>query len=150
MAGYDRAQNGAVPDAGAGPTSWKAQVGEGAFSPDFHAASELIGRKWTGAIVRALFHGKSQFRDIADTIPGISDRLLSERLKELLGHGIVERRVDAPGYLLTEKGRDLRRILIEIAKWAHRWREGAGVDNGDDTDEGSVQPNVGAKELHSA
>lgn len=111
-------------------TAWRDQVGAGAFSPDFHAASELIGRKWTGAIVRALFHGKSQFREIAETIPGISDRLLSERLKELLANEIVARREDASGYVLTEKGRALRRILIEIAKWAHRWGPAADTSNG--------------------
>lgn len=101
--------------------AWRQQVGEGAFSPHFHAASELIGRRWTGAIVRALFHGCTRFREIADAIPGISDRLLSERLKELAAHGVVEQLDGRDGYHLTEKGRDLRPILIEIARWAHRW-----------------------------
>lgn len=100
---------------------WARQVGEGAFSPHFHAASELIGRRWTGAIVRSLFHGKTRFREIADAVPGLSDRLLSERLKELKANGIVEPCPDAGGYRLTDKGLDLRRILIEIARWAERW-----------------------------
>ena len=109
---------------GAAARSWRDEVGEGAFSPGFHAASELIGRRWTGAIVRALFHGKGRFREIADAVPGLSDRLLAERLRELAAHGIVEADPDGPGYRLTEKGLDLRRILIEIARWAHRWRVG--------------------------
>lgn len=103
--------------------TWVDEVGDGAFSADFHAASELIGKRWTGAIVRSLFHGKTRFREIADAIPGLSDKLLSARLKELLAHGIIEVEVDGPGYRLTDKGRDLRLILIEIAKWAHRWRK---------------------------
>ena len=105
---------------------WSAQVGGGAFSADFHVASELIGKRWTGAIVRSLFHGKTRFREIADAIPGLSDRLLSERLKELVAIGIVEPVPEAVGYRLTEKGLDLRRVLIEIARWAHRWRAADG------------------------
>ena len=105
-----------------GGDEWRAVVGDGAFSPHFHAASELIGRRWTGAIVRALFHGRTRFGEIAEAVPGLSDRLLADRLRELAAHGIVEREADGPGYRLTEKGRDLRVILIEIAKWAERWR----------------------------
>ena len=106
---------------------WSDEVGEGAFSPDFHAASELIGKRWTGAIVRSLFHGKTRFREIAEAVPGLSDKLLSARLKELMAHQIIEAVDIGPGYRLTEKGQDLRLILIEIAKWAHRWR----VDDSD-------------------
>lgn len=101
-------------------------VGAGPFDPAFHHASELIGRRWTGAIVRALFHGKTHFRQIADAVPGLSDRLLSERLRELVAHGVVARAEHGPGYRLTAKGQDLRRILIEIARWAHRWRDEPG------------------------
>lgn len=105
------------------PADWSAQVGEGAFDPAFHAASEVIGRRWTGAIVRSLFHGKTRFRVIADAIPELSDRTLSARLKELQRHGIVAADPSGRGYRLTEKGRDLRPILVELAKWAHRWRD---------------------------
>ncbi|MCK0167266.1 helix-turn-helix transcriptional regulator [Jannaschia sp. S6380] len=112
------------PDESVEKAAWREQVGDGAFSANFHAASELIGKRWTGAIIRTLFHGKTRFREIADAIPGLSDRLLSERLKELRSHGVIEPRGDGQGYALTEKGRDLRLILREIAKWAHRWREG--------------------------
>lgn len=106
--------------AGEDEDAWRRQVGDGAFSPRFHAASELIGRRWTGAIIRSLFHGCDRFGSIAKAIPGISDRLLAERLRELQAQGIVARGADG-GYALTPKGKELRPILIEIARWAHRW-----------------------------
>ena len=69
------------------------------FCPYFHHAVELIGRRWTGAIVRALQSGLSRFTEMTEVIPGLSDRMLSERLKELEAEGIVERRVipETPG-----------------------------------------------------
>ena len=63
------------------------------FCPAYHEAIELIGRRWTGAILRVLLSGARRFSDITTTIPGLSDRLLSERLKELEGAGIVTRTV---------------------------------------------------------
>nr|WP_299414764.1 helix-turn-helix domain-containing protein [uncultured Sulfitobacter sp.] len=105
------------------PRSWSDQVGDGPFSMTFHEASELIGKRWTGAIIRTLFHGKTRFREIADAIPGMSDKLLSTRLKELEHAGIIRPTDTERGYALTEKGKDLRLILIEIAKWAHRWAQ---------------------------
>ena len=53
------------------------------FCPLYHRAIEIIGRRWTGAIVRALLAGNTRFSQICATVPGLSDRLLSERLKEL-------------------------------------------------------------------
>lgn len=98
------------------------------FCPYFHHAVELIGRRWTGAIVRALQAGLSRFTELTDAIPGLSDRMLSERLKELEAEGIVERRVipDTPvriEYALTEKGRDLSGAMVAISGWASRWHE---------------------------
>lgn len=100
-------------------------IGQGPFSPEFHAASELVGRKWTGAIIYAIFHGRNRFSEIAEAIPGISDRLLDERLKELVRHGILEKQ-DADqgvrgGYQLTEKGLALRTVLIALYSWAMKW-----------------------------
>ncbi len=63
------------------------------FCPQFHHAVELIGRRWTGVIVRALMGGAVRFSDVSASIPGLSDRLLSERLKELESEGIVQRLV---------------------------------------------------------
>jgi DNA-binding HxlR family transcriptional regulator len=61
-------------------------------SPElYHRAIELIGRRWTGAILRSMLAGNVRFSEIRRTVPGLSDRLLSERLKELAAEGPVER-----------------------------------------------------------
>lgn len=123
--GEDRAGSDAAPGSDARGGDWAAEVGRGAFDPAFHAAAELVGRRWTGAIIRTLFHGQHRFREIAEAIPGISDRTLSARLKELSRHGIVGPGPEGRGYALTDKGRDLRLILIELARWANRWKDDA-------------------------
>lgn len=97
-----------------------------AFCPAYHRAVEIIGRRWTGAIVRALLAGVNRFSEIATTIPGISDRLLSERLKQLEAEGIVTRVVhpDTPvriEYRLTEKGRALGAVVAAVSDWAEAW-----------------------------
>lgn len=94
--------------------------------PLFHQAAELIGRRWTGAILQSMQTGASHFSEIARTIPGLSDRLLSQRLKELECQGIVVREVypETPvriEYFLTEKGRALEPVLNEIGIWAEKW-----------------------------
>src|SRR5437660_8299828 len=61
--------------------------------PYYHEAVELVGRRWTGAIVRVLMDGPLRFSEIAQAIPELSDRLLSERMKELEARGVVERNV---------------------------------------------------------
>lgn len=100
-------------------------LGHGPFSPEFHAASELVGRKWTGAIIYAIFHGRCRFAEIAAVIPGLSDRLLDERLKELVRHGILEKQITdteaRPVYRLTDKGLALRGVLIALYAWAIKW-----------------------------
>jgi DNA-binding HxlR family transcriptional regulator len=97
-----------------------------ALCPVYHRAVELIGRRWTGAIVRVLLNGAERFSDIGAAIPGLTDRMLSERLKELEMEGIVIRRVlpETPvriEYHLTEKGRALGSVLDGVAAWAHAW-----------------------------
>jgi DNA-binding HxlR family transcriptional regulator len=97
-----------------------------AFCPRFQRGVEVIGRRWTGAVVRALMGGTRRFNQIADTVPGISDRLLSERLKELEAEDIVERRVvpSTPvrvDYRLTAKGRELVPVFEALGAWAERW-----------------------------
>jgi DNA-binding HxlR family transcriptional regulator len=96
------------------------------FCPKFHKSVELIGRRWTGAILRALLSGETRFSDIAHAIPGLSDRLLSERLKELEAEGVVTRVVypETPvriEYHLTEKGQDLSLVVQAISDWSSRW-----------------------------
>lgn len=95
--------------------------------PDFHAAIELIGKRWTGAIVSALSDGPMRFGELCKAVPGLSDRLLSQRLRELEEAGVVEREVEegAPvkvSYSLTEKGTDLGPAIGELKAWARRWK----------------------------
>jgi DNA-binding HxlR family transcriptional regulator len=97
-----------------------------AFCPQYHHAVELMGRRWTGAILRAMLAGVSRFSDLVNVVPGLSDRMLSERLRELEQEGIVERTVypETPvriEYGLTAKGRDLEAAIRAVAGWAERW-----------------------------
>lgn len=101
-----------------------------AYCPIFQRSLELIGRRWSGAIVRALLAGASRFGDIQQQVPGLSDRLLSERLRELEAEGIVERNVfpEMPvriEYHLTQKGRELLSVVEAVDAWAQRWAEPA-------------------------
>ena len=93
----------------------------------YHQAIELIGKRWSGAILLVLMDGPLHFSEIRDLVPDISDRLLSERLKELEAEGIVERRVidGAPvrvEYSLTKKGAALEPVVRSIKAWAHEWQ----------------------------
>ncbi|WP_256105450.1 helix-turn-helix domain-containing protein [Streptomyces sp. ODS05-4] len=96
------------------------------FCPRYHAAVEMIGRRWAGVILRELLRGATRFRQIGDAIPDITDKLLSERLKRFESEGVVERRV-APTtpvtieYRLTDKGRALEAAIAEISQWAETW-----------------------------
>ena len=96
--------------------------------PRYHRAVELIGRRWTGAIVRTLLTGPLRFNELLAAVPGVSDRLLTERLRELERAGIVRRHVypESPVrvvYELTESGSELGPALDEVARWAERWIE---------------------------
>ena len=87
---------------------------------------EIIGRRWTGAIIRSMLAGSTRFSEMLAAVPGLSDRLLSERLKELEHEGIVARHVTAStpvriDYTLTEKGRALGSIVREVAAWVETW-----------------------------
>ncbi len=114
----------------------KARRAKGAESvaccPYYHEAIELIGKRWTGAIVGVLLNapaeetGGLRFSQIAQAVPELSDRLLSERMKELEARGVVERTVLAGPpvrveYRLTEMGRALQPALGELRDWARRW-----------------------------
>jgi DNA-binding HxlR family transcriptional regulator len=92
----------------------------------YHAAIEMIGKRWTGAIVFVLLDGPLRFSEVKMLVPDLSDRLLSERLKELEAEGIVERRAtqDVPvriEYSLTEKGRALEPAVRSLKVWARSW-----------------------------
>jgi DNA-binding HxlR family transcriptional regulator len=99
-----------------------------ALCPRFHQASELIGRRWTGAIIFVLLRSRCRFATLRAAIPDITDRMLSDRLQELEQEGIVERTVipDTPvrvEYALTKKGRALADAMDAIAEWAEKWIE---------------------------
>lgn len=92
----------------------------------FHQAVELIGGRWTGAIIRTLLHGRTRYALIKAAIPDITDRMLSERLRSLETEGLVTRSVlpESPvrvEYELTEKGRSLQPALNALGEWADRW-----------------------------
>jgi DNA-binding HxlR family transcriptional regulator len=92
----------------------------------YHRAVELVGKRWTGAILSVLMDGPLRFSEVRQLVPDLSDRLLSERMKELEGEGIVERRVveGPPSYVeygLTCKGRALEPALRSLRSWARTW-----------------------------
>jgi DNA-binding HxlR family transcriptional regulator len=94
----------------------------------FQRAAELLGKRWTTQIVRAMLSGATRFSDLRDAIPSMSDTLLSERLKELESADIVTREVTPSTpvlieYRLTERGRDLERVIDELGRWAERWAD---------------------------
>ena len=86
----------------------------------YHQAVELIGKRWTGAILFVLLDGPARFKEIRALVPDLSDRLLSERLKELEANGIVRRN---GGYELTDKGRELEPVIEALQSWANAWVE---------------------------
>ena len=96
------------------------------FCPRFHHAVELIGRRWSGAILNAMLPGPQCFNELLAIVPGLSDRLLAERLRELESEGLVRRNV-LPGppvrvsYEMTEAGKDLEPVIRALGKWAERW-----------------------------
>jgi DNA-binding HxlR family transcriptional regulator len=97
-----------------------------ALCAQFHRAIELVGRRWTGAIIFILLKARCRFATLREAIPDITDRMLSERLQELEQEGVVERTVvpDSPvrvEYSLTKKGRALAAVVDAVADWAHKW-----------------------------
>jgi DNA-binding HxlR family transcriptional regulator len=95
--------------------------------PKYEKAFEVLGRRWTGLVLRALMDGPRRFSEITAYVPGLSDRLLSERLQELEAAGLVERHVHPAQrpvlveYRLTDKGLALRPSLEALQKWADKW-----------------------------
>ena len=102
--------------------------------PQLHEAVELVGRRWTGAILEVLRQSARplRFSEIAQAVPDLSDRLCSERMKELEQRGLVERRVQAGPpvrvtYALTPMGEALGPALTELKSWAQQWLAGRSV-----------------------
>jgi DNA-binding HxlR family transcriptional regulator len=92
----------------------------------FHYAIELIGRRWNGAIIVALHAGITRYSEVRDTVPGLSDHLLCQRLRELEANGLVERHVTPSTpvqvrYELTAMGRALSPVIDSLSAWANQW-----------------------------
>jgi DNA-binding HxlR family transcriptional regulator len=96
----------------------------------FQQAIEFIGRRWNGAILYVLLDGPCRFNELLARVPNLSDRLLTERLRELEIAGMVTREVQ-PGppvrvvYELTDAGRALNEVIQSISTWARAWMPGA-------------------------
>ena len=89
--------------------------------PHYHEAVELIGRRWTGAIVAVLLDdGPLRFTEIRAAVPDLSDRLLTELVRELEQRGVIHR-TDDGRYGLTAMGQDLEPAVTALGSWARRW-----------------------------
>lgn len=113
-----------------------ASAGIDPYCPYYAAAMDLLDRRWAGAVLRALITGSMRFRDLARTIPGVTDRMLSQRLKDLEAGGLVERVVHPSTpvqveYRLTAKGTALGGVLLDLNQWALDWITLPGKDAGD-------------------
>jgi DNA-binding HxlR family transcriptional regulator len=94
--------------------------------PRYEHAIQLLGKRWTGLILDSLMQGPRRFCELTAAVEGLSDRVLSDRLRELEHEGVIERvvypqipvRVE---YRLTDKGRDLKPVVEAIHHWAEQW-----------------------------
>jgi DNA-binding HxlR family transcriptional regulator len=94
--------------------------------PRYEQAIEILGKRWTGLILRILQDGPKRFSEFTECIPGISAKVLTGRMKELEQQGIVRRDVypETPvriEYSLTEKGQAMEPVLDAIQSWASQW-----------------------------
>jgi DNA-binding HxlR family transcriptional regulator len=92
----------------------------------FHTAIELLGARWTGAILRVMFTGSHRYADIRAAVPGISDVMLTRRLRELEDAGLLRREVRPTSpvqveYHLTAMGEQTKPVLDAVIAWSHRW-----------------------------
>jgi DNA-binding HxlR family transcriptional regulator len=102
--------------------------------PRYQRATLLLGKKWSGLILRVLMGGPRRFHEFREQVPDLSERLLSERLREFEEQGLVRREVQACRpvlilYELTDKGRELEGVVQSIQAWANRWMDIEGEDD---------------------
>ena len=98
----------------------------------FQEAMSVLGRPWNALLLTLLQDGPLRFSELADRVPGIGDKILSSRLKQLEAKGIVVRRVDAgpplrTAYELTPKGRGFRQLASAIERWGRELLGTSGV-----------------------
>lgn len=94
--------------------------------PRYEHAIMVLGKRWTGLLLNALMDGPKRFCELTAFVEGLSDRVLSDRLRELEAEGMVQRivypqipvRVE---YQLTEKGHALKPVIDAIHTWAEQW-----------------------------
>ena len=99
---------------------------DSAFCPYFQQAVELVGRRWSGAIARALLPGPLRFSELERALPGVTGRALTARLREFEAEGVLVREVEPSSpvrvrYALTPKGRALEEVVAGVERWAHDW-----------------------------
>ena len=95
---------------------------DGEACDGFQTTLEIVGKRWTGAILMAIAMGAHRFGEVLHTVDGLSDRLLSQRLKELESHGLVIRTVVPTTpvqirYTLSDPGQSLLALLQPLARW---------------------------------
>ena len=96
------------------------------FCPQYASLMDLLSRRWMGIILRVLMSGPHRFSEILAAVPGLSDPLLTQRLREMESKELLERRVFPTSpvrveYELTEAGRDLERAVRVLSEWAEKW-----------------------------
>jgi DNA-binding HxlR family transcriptional regulator len=101
--------------------------------PSFQRTIEVLGRRWMGAILRVLMSGPHRFNEILAAVPGLSDPMLTQRLREMEAEGLAVRRVYPTSpvrveYELTERGRDLEAVIRAIMIWGNKWMEAQPLD----------------------
>ena len=89
---------------------------------NFHNAIEFIGKRWMGAVIFSLLAGPKRYHEIISSVPGISDRLLTERLRDLETEGLIVKKVIATApkkveYDLTPSGKELEEVIYVLRKW---------------------------------
>jgi DNA-binding HxlR family transcriptional regulator len=96
------------------------------FCPTYASLMGLLSRRWMGIVLRVLMSGPHRFNEILTAVPGLSDPLLTQRLRELEAKKLLERRVFPTSpvrveYELTDAGRDLERAVRVLSEWAEKW-----------------------------
>jgi len=96
-----------------------------------YQTTDFIGKRWTLLIILELYKGTSKYKrysELKKSIPEITPKILSARLKELEKYGIIEKKIDASEfpvkclYSLTEAGSDFLKIIKDLKKWTVKWK----------------------------
>jgi DNA-binding HxlR family transcriptional regulator len=114
------------------------------FCPTYAQLMDLLSRRWMGLILRVLMSGPHRFNQIMAAIPGLSDPLLTQRLREMQARDLVKRSVVPASpvrveYELTEAGRDLERAVRALSDWASKWW-GQGTPAAEPAVPGTAEP----------